>query len=281
MVAVVVIGDERKGGSRAVIESFAEWLRGEVDEVAVVLDRDARLDRLAADLVVVCGGDGSMLAAARRMGDNQRPTLGINLGRLGFLTAFKEEEARDAVRLALDGKLLEEPRLLLSCRVERGDGTQTAPVLALNDGVLSAVPSAGIVTIGALRGGRELASYAGDGVIVATPTGSTAYSMAAGGPVLSPDLDALVLTPLASHMLTVRPLVFQAEGGVQLRVLDGGGPCSFVIDGQVSWPVSEHDVVTLRPAAVRFRQLTRGPGAFFEILREKFGWAHVPRRAAE
>ena len=115
MTSVLVVGDQRKGGSLDAIESLGDWLRERVELVTVVTDRDAALDHHECDLVVVLGGDGSILGAARRMGDNQVPTLGINVGRLGFLTAFGDEQVREAVQLALDGKLCEERRLMLSC----------------------------------------------------------------------------------------------------------------------------------------------------------------------
>ncbi len=279
---VLVVGDERKGGTRAVVEAQVAWLQQHA-EVRVEMARDAPLATADIDLVVVFGGDGSILAAVRRMGDQQRPTLGFNLGRLGFLTAFGADKVRHGLELALAGKLHEERRLLLSCWIERQDGSRTDPVLALNDGVLQRSASATIVTIQALRGTKELAAYAGDGLIVATPVGSTAYSLAAGGPILAPDLEALVLTPLASHTLTVRPLVIPADGGVDLMVEEAGGEesCSFVVDGQLPMQVRIGDRVVLRPAAARYRGLTRARGAFFEVLRDKLGWADLPRQRAQ
>jgi NAD+ kinase len=283
VTAVLLLGDQRKGGSVAAVEALAEWLRARVAEVVVVMDRDAPLDCPACDLVVVLGGDGSMLSAARRMGARQLPTLGINVGRLGFLTAFCDREAKQAVQLALDGKLHEERRLMLSCWVERAGG-QTDPVLCLNDAVLVRAAAAGIVTITATGRDRELATYSGDGVIVATPVGSTAYSLAAGGPLVSPRLDALILTPLAPHALSARSLVVPVDEGVELQIQEAVDfeRCSLVLDGQVSLDISPGDRVCVRRAAVEFRHLTRGPASFYEVLRDKFGWAVTPRqRAAE
>lgn len=279
MTSVLVLGDERKGGSRAVVAEFARWLGDRVDQVDVVMDRESSLESVEADLVMVFGGDGSLLAAARRMGHNQMPTLGINLGRLGFLTAFSEARAREAAEAYLQGELREEERLLLECHVETADGSATEPVLCLNDGVLNRASAAGLVTLAAFRNGEELATYHGDGLIVATPVGSTAYSLAAGGPVMAPSMDALVLTPLASHTLTIRPLVVPVAGGLSLVVQDSGGEtaCPFLIDGQVTMQVPMGGRAVLAPAPVRFRHVTRGPGRFFEVFREKFGWSDLPR----
>ena len=283
MTAVLVLGDERKGGSQAIVGEFSKWLGDRVDKVDVIMDRESSLGHVKADLIIVFGGDGSLLAAARRMGTNQMPTLGINLGRLGFLTAFSGMRARDAASAYLEGKLHEEQRLLLECRVQDADGSTTETVLCLNDGVLSRARTAGMVTLAAFRQRNELATYHGDGLIVATPVGSTAYSLAAGGPVLAPSMDALVLTPLASHTLSIRSLVLPVEGGVELLVQDTGGAqaCPFLLDGQVTMQVPVGGRAVLSPAPFRFRHITQGPGSFFEVFREKFGWADLPRPKRE
>jgi len=280
MVSVLVVGDERKGGSSRAIDEFAEWLRGRVESVTVVMARDASLEHHECDLVLVLGGDGSILSAARRMGQNQMPTLGINLGRLGFLAAFGHEHAREAVDLALAGKLEEERRLMLSCSVARESGEISGSVLCLNDVVLTRSAEDSMVTLTAHRGDTEVATYTGDGLIVATPVGSTAYSLAAGGPLLAPTVAALVLTPLASHTLSARSLVVPVDGGLELSMQDDGAGeiCTLVVDGQVSLPVAPGDRVAVRPASVEFRHLTRGSGSFYEILRDKLGWAITPRQ---
>ncbi len=276
---VLLLGDERKGGVADVMAEVKAYLVAEGNPVDVELERDASLEDRDADLVIVFGGDGSLLAAARRMGLNQRPTLGINLGRLGFLTAFSDDAAKEGVRLALAGELYEESRLMLTCRVVRANGEAGDPVYCLNDGVLQRPSTAGIVTLAAYREEQELATYSGDGVIVATPVGSTAYSLASGGPVVSPRMQALVLTPLASHSLTLRPLVIPVDEGIHLEVVEAGGgdSCPFLVDGQVELQVAVGDRVLIEPAPVWFRQLTRGRGSFFGTLRNKFGWAEQPR----
>ncbi|HLQ37367.1 MAG TPA: NAD(+)/NADH kinase [Planctomycetota bacterium] len=279
MQRVLVLGDERKGGTGALVAGFADWLQHRGHRIDTVTDRESSLADRQADLVVVFGGDGSLLGAARRMGQNQMPTLGINRGRLGFLTAFEQERAKEAVELALQGKLLEERRLLLWCSVIDPHGGEGERVLCMNDGVVSRAAVGGMITLRAARSGAELATYRGDGLIVATAAGSTAYSMAAGGPVLAPGLDALVLTPLASHTLSARPLVVPVDDGVAVEVLDAASKkyAYFQIDGQVRMQVAVGARAVLRPAPFRFRHLGPGPQHFFEVLRAKFGFAHLPR----
>lgn len=276
---ILLLGDERKGGTKAVVQHHAAWLAGRGCEVEILTDRDGSLADKVADYVVVFGGDGSLLAAARRMGDNQMPTLGINRGRLGFLTAFEHEQTQQALSMLLAGQLREEQRLMFRCSMVGLDGVVSEPVLGLNDVVVSRAAVGGMILVRAFRGATELATYRGDGLIAATAAGSTAYSMAAGGPVLSPDLDAVVLTPLASHTLSARPLVLPIGQGLEIEVVETGNKkyayCQ--IDGQVQMQVPVGGRVLLRPAPLRFRHLGLGPGQFFEVLHAKFGFAGMVR----
>ncbi|MFN6195271.1 MAG: NAD(+)/NADH kinase, partial [Planctomycetota bacterium] len=219
---LLLVGDERKGGSKALIQHHATWLTGRGCHCEIVMDRESSLAERDADCVVVWGGDGTLLGAARRMGQNQRPTLGINRGRLGFLTSFEYEQTQQALDMLLAGDLQEETRLMYWCSMQGLDGSSTEPVLGLNDVVVSRAAVGGMITLRAFRGATELATYRGDGLITATALGSTAYSMAAGGPVLAPDLEALVLTPLASHTLSSRPLVLPVDGGIEVEVVETG-----------------------------------------------------------
>ena len=276
---ILVVGDERKGGTKALVQHHASWLAGRGCLVEVVTDRESSLADRQADFVVVFGGDGSLLATARRMGEHQLPTLGINRGRLGFLTSFEQEHTEEALRMLLAGELTEESRLMFWCSVEGPGGESFGPVLGLNDVVTSRAAVGGMITVRAMRGATELATYRGDGLIAATAAGSTAYSMAAGGPVLTPDLDALVLTPLASHTLSARPLVLPVREGLEIEVVETGSKkyayCQ--VDGQVQTQIPVGGRVLVRPAAMRFRHLGPGPTHFFHVLHGKFGFADLPR----
>ncbi len=279
MTHVLLLGDERKGGSKARVLEFSHWLQDKGCTVEIELDRESTLVGRCADLVVVFGGDGSLLGAARRMGANQMPTLGINVGRLGFLTSFELEHARVALDQALAGALREERRLLLYGMVVDAKGqTNKEPIVCMNDAVVSRAAMGGMITVRASRGGEEIATYRGDGLVVATAAGSTAYSMAAGGPVLTPDLQALVLTPLASQALSARPLVLPVDSGIEIEVLETGGKryAYLQLDGQVRMEVAEGARAVLRPTPFGFRHLGPGSGHFFKVLRAKFGFTGVP-----
>jgi NAD+ kinase len=276
---LLLVGDERKGGSKALIQHHATWLTGRGCAIEIVMDRESSLAEREADAVVVWGGDGSLLATARRMGTNQRPTLGINRGRLGFLTSFEHEDSQQALEMLLAGELHEAPRLMYWCSMQGLDGSATEPVLGLNDVVVSRAAVGGMILLRALRGGTELATYRGDGLITATALGSTAYSMAAGGPVLAPDLNAVVLTPLASHTLSARPMVLPVDNGVDIEVVETGNKkyAYAQIDGQVQMQVPVGGRVLLRPADVRFRHLGLGPSHFFQVMHGKFGFTGVTK----
>ncbi|MBL8727261.1 MAG: NAD(+)/NADH kinase [Planctomycetes bacterium] len=275
---VLLVGDARKGGSGELVAHHAGWLRQRGIEADVTTDREEPLHDRAADAVVVWGGDGSLLSAARRMGPRQRPTLGINRGRLGFLTAFEDEQSEQALSLLLAGRLVEEPRLMFRCAIDAGDGSPVE-VLGLNDVVVSRAGAGGMIIVRVRRGDAELGTYRGDGVIAATAIGSTAYSMAAGGPVVAPDLDALVLTPLASHSLSARPLVLPVGTGIELEVVEvGDQPHAYcIVDGQVQTRVGTGTRIRLQPAPIRFRHLVQSSTQFFQVLVAKFGFAGMAR----
>jgi NAD+ kinase len=271
---VLLVGDARKGGTAGLVARYAAWFETRGVATEVVTDRELALHDRKADVVVVWGGDGSLLAAARRMASNQRPTLGINRGRLGFLTAFEDEQTELALERLLAGDLSEETRLMFRCQVD-SDAKEVHDVMGLNDVVVSRAGAGGMIIVRVRRGNAEIGTYRGDGVIAATATGSTAYSMAAGGPVLAPDLDAVVLTPLASHSLSAHPVVLSMDTGLEFEIVETGDmPYAYcVIDGQVQMQVAAGTKIRVRTAPVRFRHLAQSPKQFFEVLAAKFGFA--------
>lgn len=266
---VLVLGDASKGDLDGVLKRVRAVVDARAQLQGVVLDREAALDA-AADLLVALGGDGTILSAARRMGARQLPTLGINLGKLGFLAEASIDDLESVLEAAIADELVEESRLMLDCTVPGRD----EPVHVLNDVVVQRGDSRRMMEIAVCVGGREVTTYVGDGVILATPVGSTAYSMSAGGPVVAPSVDALVLTPLASHALPVRPLVVPSRDGVTLDVVGGAG--RLTLDGQEDASIAEGQRVQIRVSDARFRLLKRRPGDYFDILRQKFGWAGSP-----
>ena len=224
----------------------------------------------ACDLVLSFGGDGTLLNTAHIVGTNETPILGVNIGRLGFLTAVEVGEMEAAIRQVEAGEHLVERRTVLAAEIEgMEDGM---PRWALNDCVIAKTGSASMISVKVHVNGFYLNDYWADGLIVATPTGSTAYSLAAGGPLLAPDSGVIALTPIAPHTLTTRPIVLPNRVEVSLHVTSSDASFLFAHDGK-STVIEQSDVrITVRRAAHHVH-LVRLPGqGYFQTLRNKLSW---------
>jgi len=222
------------------------------------------------DVLVVLGGDGTILRASRVVGDSGVPVLGVNLGQLGFLAGFAPGEAREALAAALAGKLTTEERPRLAVTLARKDGEPLTRT-ALNDAVVHQGGVARIVDVDAWIDGAFVASYRADGLIVSTPTGSTAYNMAAGGPIMVTGAAGVTMTPICAHSLTNRPLVVPADAVIALELGADTRGVVLTVDGQ--WAHSFHPgdrvEITTAPATLR---LYTGPRSFFDVMRDKLHW---------
>jgi len=228
-------------------------------------------DLRACDAVVALGGDGTLLHAVRLLQGSARLLLGINLGGLGFLTDASEAKLETAFASLLAGRFRIDRRMLVEARLVR-HGKALVTVSGLNDAVVHA-PRARMLELGLRVGGGDLGSTRCDGIIVATPSGSTAYSLSAGGPVVSPRIDALVVTPISPHTLALRPLVVGADEEIEL-LLGRGAPSNaeLTIDGQQSWDVAPGDRVTVRRAPHDLQLVATHDRTFYDTLRTKLGW---------
>ena len=222
------------------------------------------------DLLVVLGGDGTLLSMARAVGDLGVPILGVNLGGLGFLTATPLDEMVAAVQALVSGHMAIEERMMLAARVRRrGEWLRTH--IALNDVVILKSAMSRIINLSVSVEGRHATAYRADGLIISTPTGSTAYSLSAGGPILFPLMDAVVLTPVCSHTLTNRPIVLPGHDRIEV-ILRSAEQVMLTLDGQVGVELEESDAVEIGQAGARIR-LARFPHKdFFSVLRTKLKW---------
>jgi NAD+ kinase len=245
------------------------------EETAAAMGREPahRRDRIAraADLVIVLGGDGTLLSVARHA-PTTTPVLGINVGVLGYLSGLKQGEALSRLDEVLAGGFREDRRRRLDVTI--ADGPDRGTYRALNDAVLNRRPSGRITTFSVSIGGHPVARFRGDGVIVATPTGSTAYSLSVGGPILDPALAAVVVTPISPHSLTQRPLVVPASATVGLKVVgrrqDDG--VHLALDGQTSFILLPGRVVEVRQARSPATLLRPPESDDFQNLSEKLNW---------
>ena len=222
------------------------------------------------DLVAVFGGDGTLLYAARLVGANRVPILGVNLGSLGFLTEVKLDEMHEAFELLLAGRCQLEERVLLDVEVIRS-GQVCARYRALNDAVINKGALARIIELEVSANEQPVLFTRADGLIVSTPTGSTAYSLAAGGPILYPTLEAFIIAPICPHTLTNRPVVIPDKVSVMI-CLRRGTDVMLTVDGQVGMPLEPQDCLRIRRAEPTLRLLLPFGNTFFKLLREKLRW---------
>jgi NAD+ kinase len=223
----------------------------------------------AIDVLVVLGGDGTFLHGASLVADHGVPLLGINLGSLGFMTHYARAEAREAIEAAADARLPIEERMRLRVSV-RVDGREIESKTALNEAVVTQRSIARLLDLTAELDGAMITTYKADGLILSTPTGSTAYSLAAGGPILTPNLEAIVLTPICPHTLTNRPVVVRADGRLVVTNVSSG-PVTLTVDGQWSRELSHGAAIEVQKAGRPMRTF-RAPSDFFAVLRQKLAW---------
>ncbi len=237
---------------------------------------DATLAK-SVDILIVLGGDGTLLAAARQVAGERCPILGINLGRLGFLTEIPNQQAVETLARVLAGDFETESRALLEVQIHR-DGKLLHESLALNDAVISRRGVARLLHVNVNIDAKPVTVFACDGVIVASPTGSTAYGLAAGGPILHPAIAALELVPICPHMLANRPLIVPDTKVIELQSpVDHAGDIVVSIDGQTSIDINANDVVRVTKASKRIHLVKNRHEDYFSVLRGKLGWAQLQK----
>ncbi len=225
-----------------------------------------------ADLVIAIGGDGTMLFASRLVRETGTPILGVNKGRLGFLSDVTPDEMIASVEHVLRGEYSTDSRLLLEARLQHGSGEETL-AFALNDVVLQRRETGRMVDFETRVGGRYVNTHSGDGLIVATPTGSTAYALSCGGPIIEPRLDAIVVVPVCPHTLTDRPLVISADQSIEVILLKRDNTrAEITVDGYSMGDIEPHDKLLISAAKNRVT-LVHPPGYdFYGTLRSKLFW---------
>jgi NAD+ kinase len=227
------------------------------------------------DMIIVLGGDGTLLSAARLAAESRKnvPIFGVNLGSLGFMAEVSLEELYGNLAKALAGKLRADERMMLTARVVR-KGKTIAEHTVLNDAVVSKGTFARMVSLEVSVGDDHLTSIRADGLILATPTGSTAYSLSAGGPIIHPSLHCFVVTPICPHTLSNRPIVIPDSSVVQVKLLSRSEGVSLSSDGQVVVPLLQDDIVEVKKAKYRVRLIKHPTKNYYEILRTKLKWGN-------
>ena len=224
-----------------------------------------------AHLVIVLGGDGTLLAAARAVGDSGIPVFSVNLGSLGFLTALTIEELYPELEKALRGELRMGLRRMLSCQIVRDD-IEIAQYDALNDVVLTKAALARVIDLETYVDNHFICRYKADGLIIATPTGSTAYSLSAGGPIIFPSVAALAITPICPHMLTNRPVIVSDSSVIQVVARGDDDSIWLTVDGQVGQPLQQGDKLICKSSHKTINLIRPPKMLYFDVLRAKLHW---------
>jgi len=279
-----IVGNREKKGARALLPALVRWLRGR--DVSVLLERGIASAARGAgkgvplkslvsrvDAILVLGGDGTFLAAAREASRADVPILGVNLGGLGFLTETTESDLYVVLERLIAGDVEIEPRMMVEARVGSRRSKAVWTECGLNDVVIHQSDESRMVQLELRIGRTSIGTLAADGLIVATPTGSTAYSLSAGGPIVGPTLEALLATPICPHSLAFRPLLVGANEKLRVRVGANVNRARLTVDGQISRQLQAGDDVEIRRARARVSMLSLKRESFYEVLREKLAWA--------
>lgn len=280
MKRIGIIVKSESPDAQALLKELAPWLRARGKEpmldppTAALAGETASYPKkdiaTLADMLVVLGGDGTMLAAARLVEDRPIPILGVNAGGLGFLTAVSRDEAFTALEHVFSRAFAEEERLMLRSRVVRR-GKEVIAASALNDAVVSKGASH-MVQLEISINRQFVTRLRGDGLIVSTPTGSTAYSMAAGGPILNPSVHALILTPICPHTLTNRPIVIPQDVLVEVVLVSKDHGATATFDGQVGIALQPGDTVEIRASENKTRLIRFPDRSYYDMLNKKLKW---------
>jgi NAD+ kinase len=271
---LVIFGDPQKGAVSEAIKEFTEFIQGKADiqcsGTISTCTRDA-LD--ACDYAVVFGGDGSIISAARALSQAKVPVIGVNLGKLGYLAEFSVPELKDLFDSIVANQTTIEKRMTLTCRISHRKLKDTA----VNDVFIAAGPPFRMIELDISVDGLRVASCISDGLIVSTPTGSTAYNLSAGGPILAGAMNAMVITPICPHSLSFRPIVINAQSTVEICGTRVNNGTTVSIDGQVPCALASGDVVKITRSKGHFLVVNNPMRNAWDTLATKLGWAERPK----
>ena len=248
------------------------YMKQDFNNVEIV---DPDLVPQVSDITISIGGDGTMLTAARVIGKMEKPLMGINLGGLGFLTEASVEDMYPQMEKIISGDYTLEKRMVLKAHTAENPEKH---YFAMNDVVLNRMGSPRVIRIDVTISGDYFNTYVSDGIIVSTPTGSTAYSLSAGGPIVVPSLESIILNPICPHSLTNRPTVIPASSIINLQIQTNDSEVLLSMDGQENVRISSKSLVEIRKADFNIHLVTFKDFNFFDLLRKKLQWGNLPRK---
>ncbi|HHT9115088.1 MAG: NAD(+)/NADH kinase [Planctomycetes bacterium] len=275
MKKFLVVGDLSKKKIHDSILGMKPWFEKHVSIEIVDLSKEKKIAKTGAEIAVVFGGDGAILSTCRKLGRNQIPIVGVHMGRFGFLAELMEKDVCVSLEKIFTGNYQIRKRTLLLCRLERG-GKIIDESMGINDAVISRSSLSRLISIKLNINGENVATYRADGLIVSTPLGSTAHSLSAGGPLLTPDLNAFIIVPICPHTLTNRPLVVSGDVKIEMELLSQLGDTGFTVDGQVFTELEMGDKIKIERSDIEVQMIDTGTRTFYGVLREKLNWGGQP-----
>lgn len=287
---VGIIANIEKDNIAGFVHALKKWLENRKLKVALEANIAAavggsggfKIEDLASkvDLIAVLGGDGTMLRTARYVAQHPVPIVGINMGTFGYLTEVNSNETYAAFELILKGDFLTEKRMMLDVKIRRGKKIIGSGIV-LNDVVINRGNLSRIVELETSINDQYLTTYKSDGLIISTPTGSTAYSLSAGGPIVFPGKDLIIINPICPHTLTNRPVIFPETSDLQITLWSKESGATVTLDGQESYRINSGDVINIRKSKYFTRLVLSPHRSYGEILRSKLGWGSIPSGAGK
>ncbi|MCF6156764.1 MAG: NAD(+)/NADH kinase [Candidatus Brocadia sp.] len=275
MKKILVLGDLSKKKIFDTISGLKLWLEKHVIAEVVDLSKEKKIEKPGAEIAVVFGGDGAILSTCRGLGRNQIPIIGVHMGRFGFLAELMEKNVCASLEKIFIGNYQIRKRMLILCCVERA-GKIVNESTGINDGVISRSSLSRLISIKLNIDEEYVSTYRADGLIISTPLGSTAHSLSAGGPLLSPDLNAFIIVPICPHTLTNRPLVVSGNVKIEMEILSQLSGTGFTVDGQVFTELEMGDKIKVEKSDVEVQMIDTGTRTFYGVLREKLNWGGQP-----
>ncbi|HDZ22598.1 hypothetical protein LCGC14_0660780 [marine sediment metagenome] len=278
---VIILGNMAKPGVGQQIDDLLPWFEQRVDVLGVQrADEPCVDDCEKSDLCIVFGGDGTLLYAARTLAHTHVPLLGVNMGKLGFLAEFTVAEMQQHLDTILTGEVKPTERMMLNVHVA-GCEHEPFTATAVNDIAIHAGAPFRMIDLNVEQDGGTISRYLGDGLVIATPTGSTAYNMSVGGPIMEPTLDAVAITPVAPHTLALRPIVVRSDQTIHITAVKVNPGSTVIIDGQATTGLCEGDTVDIRRSETPALIISHPGRSFFRTLTDKLQWGRSPHHGGD
>lgn len=275
MKKIIILGDLSKKKIRETITEIEPLFRKTSHLSVIDISDEDELKNASADLAFVFGGDGTILSASRKLNDKQIPLIGVHLGKFGFLAELTLQDINDSLARICAGEYVISQRMLLTCKVIRSKQVINETI-GLNDAVISRTSLSRLISIKLYVNGKIVTTYSCDGLIVSTPSGTTAHSLSAGGPIVTPDMEAFAITPICPHTLSNRPLVVSGDSKIEMEQISESKGVGLTVDGQVYFDVKAGDRVVIEKAEKKLQLIDTQTRTFYDVLREKLNWRGQP-----